>query len=140
MVIASLTTAIGISNTSVNVGRNSSFGQFHTIPSNVSKLNEVMCGPLNRTGVLCSHCQQGLGPAVFSYYRECKECLVYPYGWILFFVRFIIPSTVFCVLVIAFRINVASPALNAFVIAAKLSTLSLATILFLLPMAPITSF
>ena len=101
-------------------GRNSSFGQFRTMPSNVSKLNEVMCGPLNRTGVLCSQCKPGLGPAVFSYYRECKECLVYPYGWILFFVRFIIPSTGFCVLVIAFHINVASPALNAFVIAAQI--------------------
>ncbi len=103
-------------------GKNSSIGHICTVPSDVSQLNEMMCGPLNRTGVLCSHCQPGLGPAVFSYYRECKECLVYPYGWILFFVRFIIPSTVFCVLVIALRINVASPALNGFVLAAQIIT------------------
>ncbi len=85
---------------------------FFTLPQNVSQLNEVMCGPLNRTGELCSQCQQGLGPAVFSYYRECKECLDYPYGWILFFVRLFVPLTLFCIVVIAFRINVASPYFN----------------------------
>ena len=58
---------------------------FHKLPKNVEQLNEKMCGPLNRTGLLCSQCQQGLGPAVFSPYRECVECMDTPYGWILFF-------------------------------------------------------
>ncbi len=93
---------------------------FFTLPQNVSQLNEVMCGPLNRTGVLCSQCKPGLGPAVFSYYRECKECLDYPYGWILFFVRLFVSLTLFCIVVIAFRINVASPYCNGLLIAVQL--------------------
>ena len=92
------------------------------VPSDVSKLDEEMCGPLNRTGLLCSHCQPGLGPAVFSYYRECKKCLPHPYGWLLYFVRLIVPLTLLCVLVIVFRINIAHPVLNIIVIISQIAT------------------
>ena len=92
---------------------------YHTVPADVLKLDREMCGPLHRTGLLCSHCQQGLGPALFSYYKECKECLPQPFGWMLFFVRLAVPVTVFCVIIIVFRINIASPALNGFVLAAQ---------------------
>ena len=101
--------------------KSSSFN-YSVVPSDVSKLNEEMCGPLNRTGLLCSECQDGLGPAVFSFTRECKECLEYPYGWILFFVRLTVPLTLFCILVIVFEIDVASPSLNGFVIVAQFTS------------------
>ena len=89
---------------------NSRLSQLMDVPSDVSKLDEEMCGPLKRTGLLCSNCQPGLGPAVFSYYKECKECMPQPLGWLLFFVRLTIPLTLNCVIVIVFRINFASPA------------------------------
>ena len=89
--------------------------RFIDLPSDVSKLDEEMCGPLNRTGLLCSRCQPGLGPAVFSYYKECKECMPQPLGWLLFFVRLTVPLTLICVIVIVFRINFAFPVLNSFV-------------------------
>ena len=89
------------------------------VPSDVSKFDEEMCGPLNRTGLLYSHCQPGLGPAVFSYYKECKKCMPQPLGWLLFFVRLTIPLTLICVIVIVFRINFASPVLNSFVLIAQ---------------------
>ncbi len=93
--------------------------KLNDVPSDVSKLDEEMCGPLNRTGLLCSHCQPGLGPAVFSYYKECKECMPQPLGWLLFFVRLTVPLTLVCVVVIVFRINIASPVLNSFVLIAQ---------------------
>ena len=92
------------------------------ITDDVLKVNEETCGPLNRNGLLCSQCQPGLGPAVFSYYRECKECLAQPLGWFLFFVRLTVPLTLFCVIVIVFQINTASPALNGFVITVQIIT------------------
>ena len=95
---------------------------FNPLPENVLQLNEQMCGHLNRTGLLCSQCQQGLGPAVFSPYRECVECMDEPYGWILFFFLATFPQTILCLFVIIFRINAASPALNGFVLAAQLIT------------------
>ena len=99
---------------------NTTSAPFHTIPPDVLKLDREMCGPLNRTGLLCSKCQPGLGPAVFSYYRECKECFAQPRRWMLFFIRLTIPMTLFCVIVIVFQINIASPALNGFVLAAQI--------------------
>jgi len=38
------------------------------------KLTTIMCDPLNRTGLLCSLCKQGLGPAVLNYSYPCLEC------------------------------------------------------------------
>ena len=38
-----------------------------TLPNDTSELNSFMCSGLNRTGLLCSQCQKGLGPAVLSY-------------------------------------------------------------------------
>ena len=97
----------------------SRLSNFNNVPSDVSKLDEEMCGPLNRTGLLCSRCQPGLGPAVFSYYKECKECMPQPLGWLLFFVRLTVPLTLVCVIVIVFRINISSPVLNSFVLMAQ---------------------
>ena len=37
-----------------------------TLPNDTSEINSFMCGGLNRTGLLCSQCQQGLGPAVLQ--------------------------------------------------------------------------
>ena len=108
-----------------------SFLSLRAVPSDVSQLDEAMCGPLNRTGLLCSQCQPGLGPAVFSYYRECKECMKWPYGWIVLFVRLIVPLTLFCVLVIVFQINIASPSLTGSVLAAQLVSSALSNNPFL---------
>ena len=94
----------------------------HLLAKDVLQLNEQMCGPLNRTGLLCSQCQQGLGPAVLSYYRECLECMDEPYGWILYFFITTSQLTIFCVLVIIFRFNAASPALNGFLLVAQIVT------------------
>ena len=98
---------------------NSSFLTFFDVPSDVLQLDEVMCLPLNRTGVMCSECQSGLGPTLFSKFRECKKCMSSWLGWTVLLVRFVLPSTFFCVLIIIIRINIGSPALNLFVLAAQ---------------------
>ena len=92
------------------------------ITQDTFQLTEQTCSPLNRTGLLCSECLPGLGPAVFSYYRECKQCVGSSYGWFLFFVRLMLPLTVLCIIVIVFRINITSPALNGFVLCVQLIT------------------
>ena len=53
------------------------------LPSNVSLLNEFMCGPLNREGPLCEKCKDGYGIALYSYTLECSKCWGYGYGWVL---------------------------------------------------------
>ncbi len=45
-----------------------------TLPSNLSELNDYMCGPLNRKGVICSECIDGFGPSVTSVGHTCSNC------------------------------------------------------------------
>ncbi len=98
----------------------SQFLTFSALPSDVLQLDEVMCGPLNRTGTMCSECQPGLGQALFSKFRECKKCLNSWLGWTVMLLRFVLLSTFFCVIIIIIQINIGSPALNLFVLAAQI--------------------
>ena len=74
-----------------------------------------MSSGLNRTGLFCSQCQQGLGPAVLSYKRQCVECFDERYGWLLYITATLIPTTILCFLTMAFQFNVTSAEMNAFV-------------------------
>ena len=86
-----------------------------TVPNDTSELNSFMCSGLNRTGLLCSQCQQDLGPAVLSYKRQCVKCLDGQYGWLLYITATLIPTTILCILVMIFQFHVTSAEMNAFV-------------------------
>ena len=85
------------------------------LPPNISYLNEFMCGGLNRTGPLCSHCQEGLGIPVFSYMLGCLPCLGSFSGWLLYIFLAVFPTTIFFPIVIIFHVRVTSAPLNAFI-------------------------
>ena len=85
------------------------------VPQNFSHLNEFMCGGLNRTGVLCSHCKEGLGIPVFSYTLCCLPCLESLSGWLLYIFLAAFPTTVFFLIVIILKIRVTSAPMNAFI-------------------------
>ena len=84
-------------------------------PQNVSHLNEFMCGGLDRSGPLCSHCQEGLGIPVFSYMLHCIPCLGSFGGWLLYIFLALFPTTIFFLIVIVFQIRVTSAPMNAFI-------------------------
>ena len=90
-------------------------GLYVTLPQNVCDLNEFMCGELNRTGLLCSHCKPGLGPAVFSYTLPCLKCLDRGYGWLLYMFLATFPTTVMFLVIILCQIHITAPPLNAFI-------------------------
>ena len=85
------------------------------LPQNISHLNEFMCGGLNRTGPLCSHCQEGLGIPVLSYTLHCLPCLESVSGWLLYIFLAVFPTTIFFLIVIIFQIRVTSAPMNAFI-------------------------
>ena len=93
-----------------------------TVPNVTSELNSFMCSGLNRTGLFCSQCQQGLGPAVISYRRQCVKCLDKQYGWLLYLTATLIPTTILCILVMVFQFHVTSAEMNAFVLLCQLVT------------------
>ena len=86
-----------------------------TLPNDTSELNSFMCSGLNRTGLLCSQCQQNLGPAVLSYKMQCIKCFEKRYGWLLYITATLIPTTTLCFLIIIFQFHITSPEMNAFV-------------------------
>ena len=47
---------------------------YSEMPSNTSQLDEVMCGPYKRRGLLCGECKDGYGPAVYSFDLKCTKC------------------------------------------------------------------
>ena len=89
--------------------------QYKKLPRNISDLNEFMCGDLNWTGVLCSHCKPGLGPAVLYSTMECLECPKSATSWLLFLILATIPSTVLFLVVVLCQIRLSTAPLNSFV-------------------------
>ena len=83
-----------------------------TLPQN---LCEFMCGGLNRTGLLCSNCKPGLGPAVFSYTLPCLKCLDSGYGWLLYMFLAIFSTTVLFLVVIICQIRITAASVNAII-------------------------
>jgi len=53
---------------------NATDNMFLKLPDNVYSLNESMCGPLNREGMLCRKCIDGYGTALYSYTPR-KNCI-----------------------------------------------------------------
>ena len=88
---------------------------YTTVKQNINDLNDAMCGGLNRTGLLCSQCQDGLGPAVLSYKRECLVCLDSRYGWLLYISLTMLPTTLLCIVIIIFRLDATSVSMNIFI-------------------------
>ena len=47
-------------------GRNVSNRLYLDLPGNLTDLNDFMCGPMNRKGLICSECIDGFAPAITS--------------------------------------------------------------------------
>ena len=86
--------------------------------SSCLELNDVMCGQLNREGLLCSKCKAGFGPALYSLTWKCMKCDdKHSYQkWILFFFLKLTPLTVFYFIVIIFNVRATSPPFTAYIL------------------------
>ena len=48
--------------------------RLHTEMPDPDVLEEVMCGPYNRKGLLCGECVDGHGPVLYQLYTKCVKC------------------------------------------------------------------
>ena len=87
----------------------------HYMPSNVTKLNNIMCGHLNREGQLCGKCKENYSIPVYSYEMKCVHCSTSPFNWVKYILAAFLPLTVFFILVVSCRLSATSPKLFAFV-------------------------
>ena len=102
-------------------GRNVSNRVYLDLPGNLMDLNDYMCRPMNRKGVVCSECIDGFAPAITSLGYQCSNCTDAWYGVPLFLVLELVPITVFYLVIIAFRFSVTSAPMTSFVLFSQLA-------------------
>ena len=96
--------------------KSETFPGFITLPDNVSELNDYMCGPMNRKGLVCSDCMEGFGPSVTFYGFSCSNCTDAWYGVAVYLFLEFVPITIFYVIILVFRIGLTSSPFTAFVL------------------------
>ena len=89
------------------------------LPRNLTQLNDYMCGPLNRKGLVCSECADGFGPSVTSFRYTCANCTDAWYGVPLFLFLEFVPITVFYLIILVFQISVTSAPMPCFIMYAQ---------------------
>ena len=124
-------TEIGTCRLTLELNKDNDFIVFHkpyhylVSACSCEELNDRVCGPFNREGLLCSKCKQGYGPALYSWSLKCEKCRDEYIGWfwLLYLVLELVPLTVFYLMVILLNIHVTSPPFTAFVFFCQLFTL-----------------
>ena len=100
-------------------GHNVSKPGFIILPSNISELNDYMCGPMNRKGIVCSECIEGYGPSVTSLEFRYSDCSTAWYGVPLYLLLELVPVTVFYSIVLIFQLNLTSAPMTSFIFYSK---------------------
>ena len=90
---------------------------YRILPDYLDEVNETLCSAFNRKGFLCSECQDGYGLAVYQYYGlMCVKCGGSGWWrWFVYLLLELIPSTLFFLIMIIFRVNINSGSLTAFI-------------------------
>ena len=96
-------------------GHNISGPQFINLPDNISELNEYMCGPMNRKGIVCSECIDGYGPSVTSLKFQCSTCSSVWYGVVMYLLIELVPVTIFYVIALLFQLNLTTAPMFGFI-------------------------
>ena len=94
------------------------------LPCDPDKLNDMMCGPYNRKGLLCGRCVDGYGPPVYSYDLKCADCskLSTGYAVTLYLLIDFIPVALFFICMVIFRLNITSGPLLGYVVFCQIFT------------------
>ena len=107
---------------------------FSELPSDPDLLNDTMCGPYNRKGLLCGRCIDGYGPAVYSLNMKCANCsrLSTGYAISVYLLLEFIPITLFFIGMVIFRLNITAGPLLGYVIFCQVYVYFAQNYLFLL--------
>lgn len=95
-------------------------GAWIQLPPNVSEIDERLCTPLHREGLLCGECSDGYGISVHSTDLGCVKCSDHPHGWAWFVFTHILLQTAFFLVIFFFRISLTTAKLNGFLLACQI--------------------
>ena len=90
----------------------------------MNKLNNHLCGALNRKGPLCGDCKAGYGVSVNTNDYKCVKCSVQSqnYNWLYYIATEFVPVTIFFILVFLFSKRITHGPLNSFVFFSQIIT------------------
>ena len=88
---------------------------YSEMPADPDLLDNVMCGPYKRKGLLCGRCIDGYGPTAHILDLRCANCSKY-YGILLYLVLELFPITLFFFCIVLFRFNITTGPLLGYVI------------------------
>ena len=81
---------------------------YSPLPKNIYQLNKA-CDSLNRTGALCGRCKSGhYQYLAHSFNWTCIKCPYARTNWARYIAAAYLPLTVFCILILFFKLNIAS--------------------------------
>ena len=101
------------------------------LPKNISQLNNLTCGPLNRKGYLCRECIDGYGLTLNSMActSKCYKCTMNHWQGIAVYVAVeIIPLILFYAIILVFRISVISAPMTCFILYSQFITIAIHSI------------
>ena len=90
----------------------------NTIMPDPDVLDEVMCGPYKRRGLLCGECKYGHGPILYQLDVSCAKCSKGSVGYAVahYIALELVPITLLFVCMVLFRINITSGPLFGYLI------------------------
>ena len=99
---------------------------YHRMPLDILDWNNYTCGRFNRSGTLCGNCDgtRNLYPRAYSFDMSCIECRHHKLNWLLYLISAFLPLTVFCFVILLFRINIYSSQLQGFVLFSQFISIS----------------
>ena len=98
--------------------------EYYTVSITPQRINDSVCAPFNRRGILCGQCESGYGPPAYSFSLKCVPCdngtrwqhipyyVVVAYG----------PLTLFLVMIVVFTVSVNSAPLHGWIFACQVVT------------------
>ena len=102
--------------------RSDSYKFYYPLPAEVSALNDQMCSPFNREGLLCGECQDGFAVSPFNHLK-CINCTIVSYGWIKLLAFTYVPITIIFAVIVVFGISVVSGPINSVIFFGQITTL-----------------
>lgn len=94
------------------------------LPQDPYEVEEMICGKMNRRGVLCGQCKEGYVPEAYSYLYNCIKCDHIARSWVVYLCAQYLPIIVLFLLITFLRLTIVSPASNAFLFFCQTSSLS----------------
>ena len=107
---------------------------FYSFQYNELFHNNSMCDDLNRDHIICSHCKEGYGVAIYSSSWYCTPCTLGGYAWLLYIVLETVPVTVFFLVVVFFNVQATSPPMTGFILSNQILVSFVRNQIFLVPL------